>query len=442
MPNEDAPVKYRDAWVGLRATTIGVTSGGASDEQKYNASKFYNLLRIFGYSRSSACGILGNMQTESGLSPGALQNLGAHISQLPNNAEHLSDLPNSVMINWYDPNDPTHSTGYGTGLIQWDGYSTVNPVGNYITSFAERYNAIWYDWQMQIFRLEAEYIYDPSGDGGINGVTHQYWFYLDANNQPTYDISWSAFKAYTGSPENSADYFRIHRERSSDSPSGIQNRRDNARYWYNYFAGTSVTYQVPGFINASMAYLYRDSGYLYTDIVDGLQMDCIGFCNMVRKQIGIPTITNGTNSLWRNVGGNFLWWRGTLQECYNLYNNTIPVGAYLFKCYPEDSPGYNPPPQYWGDGVGDFNHIGIYTGMGKGVMQSGGYDITPEYGGINGIHDSYFEPQQPVMTRPWWTHVAIGNNIYLEQRILDNPLPVWMLATNKKRRLYNVLKSF
>ena len=417
----DNPVQYHVAWVYLR-DSMGLNYGGANDKQKHNAELFYNLLRVFGYTQSSACGILGNMQVESGLSPGSLT--GA-VSQLPNNGEHLSDLPNSVMFNW------NGSYTHDTGLISWAGNSNVDG-GNVVASFAIRYDLNWYDWELQLFRLQMEYIYDPSGYGGVNGTTYNFWYPVSG----TAVITWANYMTYTGTPEQSADYFREYRERSSGDPDGNQHRRDNARYWYNYFNNYSVTTEVSATLNACMAYLFRDSGYLYTQYVDGRQMDCIGFVNFVRKRLGIPYITNGTNSLWRSPYPGELTWKGTLQECLDLYG-AVPQGAYLFKCYPEGSAGYNPPAQYWGDGIGDFNHIGIFTDLGKTVMQSGGYDITPQYGGINGVHDSYFEPQQPVQQHPWWTHVAFGRNIKFQQGSISGSLPTWMypLILNRKKVL-------
>lgn len=421
----DSPILYHDAWVYLR-DSLGPNYGGANDRQKQNATLFYNQLRVFGYSHVSACAILGNMQTESGLSPGSLSGL---TNELPNNGEHLDDLTNAVMFDW-------HGQGaHDTGLISWNG--TAQDGGNVVASTAQRYKLAWYNWELQLFRLELEYIYDPSGWGGVNGTTYSSWHPISG----TADISWSNFKSYTGDIGTATDYFRLYRERSSGDPDGNQHRRDNAAYWAAYFANYSVSVQVTNVMNACMAYLFRDSGYGYDQWVDGARMDCIGFVNLVRKRLGIPTITNGTNSLWRNVGGNFLWWRGTLQECIDLYGG-VPVGSYLFKCYPEGSPGYNPPQQYWGDGVGDFNHIGIFTDRGLGVMQSGGYDTAPPYGDTTGVHDTYFEPRQPVMTRPWWTHVAFGNNIVFDHvpvpPITTFPPALFTTIFKRKKVLDNV----
>ena len=407
----DAPTLYNNAWVYLR-DSMGVNYGGASDKQKHNAELFYNLLRVFGYSHIAACGILGNMQTESGLSPGALS---GDTSTLPNNAEHLSDIDNNTLLLWVGVG------AHAIGLIQWDGVTTTLPVGAQIPSFALRYALDWYDWELQLFRLEMEYIYDPTGWGGVNGTTYNFWYPVSG----TAALTWQQYKAYTGSAADAADYFRLYRERPDESPTGIQHRRDNAEFWASYFSNYTVTVQVSNILNACMAYLFRDSLYPYSTY------DCIHFVNLVRARLGIPQMTNGTNSLWRNVGGNFLWWRGTLDDCINTYGY-VPEGAYLFKCYPEGTPGYDTiPAQYRGDGIGNFDHIGIYTNRGLGVMQSGGYDVSPP-NGFNGVHDTRPRLDE---SPPWWTHVAFGNNIsFTHAPTPGTQLPAWFLMfyyTNK-----------
>lgn len=414
----DAPVLYNGAWVYLR-DHLGPNYGTPNDRQKQNATLFYNQLRVFGYTHVAACGILGNMQTESGMSPGSLSGM---TNELPNNGEHLRDLTNSVMFDWHG--DGAHDTG----LISWNG--TARDGGEVVASTAIRYDLQWYDWELQLFRLELEYIYDPSGWGGVNGTTYNFWYPVSG----TAAITWENYKAYTGDVGTACDYFRMYRERSSGDAEGNQHRRENAQYWSTYFSGYSVNLEVSNTMNAIMAYLFRDSRYTYA------QYDCIHFVNLVRRRLGLPQMTNGTNSLWRNVGGNFLWWRGTLQQCIDTYGS-VPVGAYLFKCYPEGSAGYDTiPDQYRGDGIGNFDHIGIYTNRGLGVMQSAGYDVTPP-SGFNGVHDTRTRLDE---NPPWWTHVAFGNNIFFDGY---NPpvtqFPVWMLYKfNERKLLKNVRRKW
>lgn len=409
----DSPILYKGVWVYLR-DSMGPSYGGANDRQKNNAEKFYNLLRVFGYSHAAACGVLGNMQTESGLSPGALS---GQTSALPNDGEHLADLTNNVILNW------TGTGAHPIGLIQWNGTTSQDPPGSQIGSFAIRYDLEWYDWELQIFRLEMEWIYDPTGWGGVNGTTYNFWYPSGGGSA---SITWANYKTFSGTAAQAAEYFLDYRERTDPDAAGRQHRKDNATYWESYFSGYSVTTSVSHIVNACMAYLFRDSRYPYS------QYDCIHYVNLVRRRLGLPQMTNGTNSLWRNVGGNFLWWRGTLQECLDLYGE-VPDGAYLFKCYPEGTPGYNTiPEQYRGDGVGNFDHIGIYTGRGLGVMQSGGYDVTPP-SGFNGVHDTRTRLDE---SPPWWTHVAFGNNITFDEEpgpVIN--LPLWLLFEFRKRRL-------
>ena len=131
---------------------------------------------------------------------------------------------------------------------------------------------------------------------------------------------------------------------------------------------------VTGLAFAEKAYSYRDSGYTYA------QFDCVGFTNLVRRACGLGNLYNGTNTLWRNGS---LVWQGTISDMYNTYGGLVQ-GCYLFRIKSESDPDYNNPPipsQYYMDGIGNVTHVGIYTDLGLGVMQSGGY-------GGTGVHES------------------------------------------------------
>lgn len=386
----DAPVLYNGYWVYLR-DSMGSSHLDPSDKQINNAEKIYQNLISQGYTAAAAAGILGNMQTESGLSPGALQN---HLSMLPNQGQHLDDLTNYVMLSYASRNDD----GYGTGLIQWDSYTPTAPAGNVIASFAIRYDYEWYDGDCQLFRLQREF----ETDG-------QYHYWDKYNHTP--NITWAEFKNFTGTPEDAADIFRQCRERSSGNPTGNQNRRDNARFWFDYFSGEppTPTGWIYGDIFAGYALSY-DGQYLPYS-----QYDCIGFVNLVWHDIpsapanitlGSDGQHHGTNTLWRSTRTfnttdpygiyptNELWWKGTLSDCYTQFGE-IPAGALLFHQIGEND---NPPiPDYYrGDGIGNFAHVGIYCGDNL-VMQSGGRDAGSIPGG--GVHLSDYDPSA-------WTHVA------------------------------------
>ena len=157
---------------------------------------------------------------------------------------------------------------------------------------------------------------------------------------------------------------------------------------------------VTGEIFAQTAYGFKDSGYTYQEY------DCVGFTNLVRRTCGLNNLYNGTNTLWRN---GTLSWQGTIAEALTRFG-TMPQGCYLFKIKPETDPTYNDPaipPQYYMDGVGNVTHVGIYTNLGLGVMQSGGY-------GGTGVHDSSYRSD-------YWTHLALAPGI--DYTIPPNPDP-------------------
>ena len=416
--------------------SMGSTHLNPNEKQIHNAEKIYYALLEQGYTAQAAAGILGNMQTESGLSPGALD---SHLSSLPNNGEHLSDLTNYVMLNYSSRN----SSGYGTGLIQWDSYTTTPPAGNVIASFAIRYSYEWYDGDCQLYRLQREYETD---------ATYHYW--TATNHSPA--ITWAQFKAFSGTPEEAADIFRQCRERSSGDPTGNQNRRDNARYWFNYFQGVGPVPDdwISGEEFASLALAFDGQYIPYT------QADCLDFVNMVwhnipsaPSNIDLGRINGryGTNTLWRSTRpfnttdpyGNYptteLWIKDIISIMETIFQGSLPAGCLLFHEIPEAGPPAIPP-YYAGDGIGNFAHVGIYCGNNE-VMQSGGQDAGSVPGG--GVHKSVYDPAA-------WTHAAIC--VYVDPTRNPGPGPepgpdnvkmlmMWYTA-KRKEVLKNVRNKF
>ena len=428
----DSPVLINDWWVYLRFS-MGSTHLNPNDKQTHNAEKIYNGLLAQGYSSAAACGILGNMQTESGLSPGALD---SHLSSLPNNGEHLADLTNTVMLGYASQND----SGYGTGLIQWDSYTTTAPAGNVIASFAIRYGYDWYDGDCQLYRLQREFETDS---------TYHFW---DSNNHSP-AITWAEFKNFSGTPEVAADIFRQCRERSSGDATGNRNRRDNARYWYNYFSGQPEPgLWIDGETFALLALAYNGLYLPYATC------DCIDFINLVWHDIpytpadvdlGRIGERYGTNTLWRSTrtfptadpNNNYptleLWWKGSIEECESIYGY-IPAGTLLFHQISEEGPPAIPP-YYAGDGIGNFAHVGIYCGNDQ-VMQSGGQDASTIPGG--GVHLSVYDPSA-------WNYAAFC--VYVDPTYQPGPGPepgtieslllMWTL-NNRRRPIKNVRNIF
>lgn len=335
--------------------------------QQHNAGKVYTYFTAEGWTLSAIAGMLGNMQVESYLSPAYIEN--SHRNNLPNSASDISDVPNSVMLSFYS----TNSSGYGIGLVQWDGYTNTAPSGQKLVSFAERYNLDWFDGDTQLFRILREYETNIQWQNTvIDGVT---W-------------TWQRFISNNETPEKSADIWRRCYERGGDS--SIARRRQNARYWYTYFFDNPPTPPLDGWIDGETFASFAKS---YDPNITGVQipysqMDCIAFVNKVWQDIYVVaengwSLTNGTNSLWRSTR-TFntsspnnqtpcpeLWYKDTIINCLMDYDE-IPPGTLLFHKIGND----------------DFAHIGIYVGNDE-VMQSGGLDSASVPGG--GVHRSAYD---------------------------------------------------
>ena len=129
---------------------------------------------------------------------------------------------------------------------------------------------------------------------------------------------------------------------------------------------------VTGEFFAQAAYSYNGRGLTYQNY------DCTHFTNLVRRTCALSNLSQGSNAMWRSRA---LLWKGTVQEARARFGGVLPAGIYLFHVYPDDDPSADPDHYGYGDGIGDVDHVAIYTGLGLGVMQSGGY-------GGSGVHDS------------------------------------------------------
>ena len=414
-----------------------------TSEQIHNATKIYNYLSGLGWSLSAIAGILGNMQHESTLDPALIQ--ASNRWRLPNSAANLSDVPNSVMLNFYKEYYNVQTRAFGIGLVQWDGYTSTPPAGQKLVSLAERYSMIWFDGDTQLFRLRRE------KEENIQWTTYTF-----------YGITWTWNNYVTNNrtPEQSA---RIWMSCYEVAEAGLEARQKNARYWYDYFSGGPEPPEPPeppgpeppeppmpsdwigGDEFARLALSYNGQYLPYSDY------DCIGYVNLVWRDIPVVqannwNLTNGTNSLWRSIRTfnttdpqgttptTELWWKGTIDDCDYQWTG-IPVGCLLFRQIPEEGPPAIPP-QYAGDGIGNFVHVGIYVGNDK-VMQSGGADAASVPGG--GVHLSDVDWN-------WWTHVAFV--VWVDTVNYYPPptyyFPTWLkmwYTTQRKKVLKNVKRS-
>ena len=92
-------------------------------------------------------------------------------------------------------------------------------------------------------------------------------------------------------------------------------------------------------------------------------MDCQAFVERCLADCGIRKDLAGSNTWYRYVMQN--GWTGSPEECKAKFG-CIPVGAFLFILEHDGKE----PGKYQGDGIGNASHIGIYTGTGKGAINS------------------------------------------------------------------------
>ena len=152
-----------------------------SRQEAYDNAKYiFNFFRNIGWTSNAIAGMLGNMQRESTINPGVWQNL-----------------------------DYENYRG-GFGLVQW------TPATN-LTNWASSRGLDRGSIQTQCLKIQDEY-----RNGG------QYY--------PTDDfpMTFSEFARSTQTPEYLAEVFCRNYERAGVE--AMQERKDNARYWYNTLA--------------------------------------------------------------------------------------------------------------------------------------------------------------------------------------------------------------
>ncbi|ORX49610.1 hypothetical protein BCR36DRAFT_583694 [Piromyces finnis] len=168
----------------------GLCSGGAdnkccvtdiADTKTKVATEVYNFFKNKGWTKNAICGLLGNMERESGLNPN---------------------------INEY-------SGGGGYGLVQWT-------PGSVLKNWA---NARGYDYRTtntQCLRLQYEFDLQST-----NSAEKQYYKTSSCN------LTFSQFSKSTKTPEELAECFMRNYERPGVL--ALADRKTYARKWFNYF---------------------------------------------------------------------------------------------------------------------------------------------------------------------------------------------------------------
>ena len=150
-------------------------------QMENNAKLFNQYFQAKGVTLEAICGMLGNIQQESGLNPGIKQKA---------------------------------STSSGWGLIQWTP-STV------LTDWCNAYGYTWYDGDAQCLRIWSEGTQEMGAGGSFIPTTE-------------YPYTWSEFCALTNVDEATKAYL-YERERADTEK--LEKRLEYARKWYEFLEG-------------------------------------------------------------------------------------------------------------------------------------------------------------------------------------------------------------
>lgn len=215
------PELFNDYWVYMRDMIHppwGSVHLNPTEYQTHNAYRMRSALQAQGYDEHAIAGIIGNAQVESGITTGAIEKY----SILPNQGESIADVPNSYMLQYYTK--PQGVSGYGLGLLQWDRYSSTYQSHD-LLGWCNANGYDWYDGAGQMARLDFEFQHDAQYNFWRMNYGSLTWadYKQIETTYPTYD------------PGECANVWASCWEVSSLDPSGRQQRRENAQYWYDWF---------------------------------------------------------------------------------------------------------------------------------------------------------------------------------------------------------------
>lgn len=170
-------------WVITNTSLTEPSRPLTEDEMKNNAKCFYGTMNIlYGWTLNACCGVLGNMQSESTISPCRWQN----------------DTPYGT---------PTESQGYG--LVQWTPYTKV------------------LDWLRENGFTIDNFGYGECARMNYEVSTNTQWIATSA-----YPESFKEFTQSKGNPYDLAIEFLANYERPADPNQPI--RGTQAEEWYQY----------------------------------------------------------------------------------------------------------------------------------------------------------------------------------------------------------------
>lgn len=247
----------------------------SQSEMQNNAKIIYRYFTNLGWTLNAVAGMLGNMQRESTLSPGIWEGL--------------------------QPYPP----GGGYGLVGWTPYTRIT---DWLTSHGYAID----DGNGQCAKIQEEWQHPE-----IEVV----W-----NETSTYPISFNEFVYSTESPEFLASVFLANYERAGVLAE--QERRDNARYWYDYLlqnGGSGGNAYVPRLSSDGM----EGNPYWYD------------YNPFYQAGFGLPNCTAYCWGRWYEIQGQYpelplgdanTWWRDALNMGKKT-GQTPQLGAIIVTWY-------------------------------------------------------------------------------------------------------------
>ena len=134
----------------------------------------------------------------------------------------MAVVPNSYRLQYYTPT--AGRQGDCLGLLQWDRYSRMYQSHD-LLGWCNANGYDWYDGAGQMARLDFEF---------QNNAQYNFW-------RMNYgSLTWADYKQIETTypsydPGECANVWASCWELSSLSPTGRQQRRENAQYWYDWF---------------------------------------------------------------------------------------------------------------------------------------------------------------------------------------------------------------
>ena len=171
-------------------------------QRNANAEFIYDYLSSQGWSKNAICGLLGNVEKESQLNPGAWQN-----------NQGVTSNPKS-----------------GYGLIQW---TPSDKFAEYVGIDANNLNSLCTD-PGKLIQNQLDFLIYSSATTDYD--IKEWYPNLASRYGAEYIMSFEEFTGSTDSAGDLAVIFNSHYERSGDNTERINQRREYAEKWFDYFS--------------------------------------------------------------------------------------------------------------------------------------------------------------------------------------------------------------